>query len=57
VRVDAASLCGQPIAHWTVRATLAGQSIGEAQGVAVDASTRGPHDLGAGVTALELDVP
>jgi hypothetical protein len=57
VRVDAASLCGQPIAHWTVQATLKGRPIGKAQGVAVDASTRGPHDHGAGVTALELDVP
>jgi hypothetical protein len=57
VRVDAASLCGQPIAHWTVAATLKGKSLGEAQGVAVDASTRGPHDQGAGVTALELRGP
>jgi hypothetical protein len=57
VRVDAASLCGQPIARWTVQATLNGRSIGTAEGVALDASTRGPHDLGAGVTALDLDVP
>jgi hypothetical protein len=57
VRVDAASLCGQPIAHWTVVATLRGKSLGEAQGVAIDASTRGPHDQGAGVTALQLHVP
>jgi hypothetical protein len=57
VRVDAASLCGQPIAHWTVEATLDGKSVGKAQGIAVDASTRGPHDQGAGVTALELRVP
>jgi hypothetical protein len=57
VRVDAASLCGQPIAHWTVQATLEGRSIGRAQGIAVDASTRAPHDRGAGVTALDLDVP
>jgi len=57
VRVDAASLCGQPIARWTIEATLDGQSIGHAQGVAVDASTRAPHDRGAGVTALDLDVP
>jgi hypothetical protein len=57
VRIDAASLCGQPIAHWRVEATFNGQSLGEAQGVSVDASTRGPHDQGAGVTALELHVP
>jgi hypothetical protein len=57
VRVDAASLCGQPIAHWTVRALLNGKSIGEAAGVAVDADTRGAHDVGAGVTALTLAIP
>jgi hypothetical protein len=57
VRVDAASLCGQPVAHWTVEALLAGRSMGKAQGVAVDASTRGPHDRGAGVTALDFAVP
>jgi hypothetical protein len=57
VRVDAGSLCGQPIARWTIQASLAGKGIGEAHGVAVDASTRGPHDLGAGITALEFDIP
>jgi hypothetical protein len=57
VRVDAASLCGEPIAHWRVDATLHGASLGEAQGVAVDASSRGPHDQGAGLTALTLPVP
>jgi hypothetical protein len=57
VRIDTASLCGQPIAHWTVQAMLEGKSVGEAQGIAVDASTRGPHDRGAGVMALELNVP
>lgn len=56
-RVDAASLCGQPIAHWTVEATFQGHTIGEAQGVAVDADTRGPHGAGAGVTALQFDIP
>jgi hypothetical protein len=57
VRVDAASLCGQAIAHWTVQAARDGAPFGEAQGVAVDATTRGPHDQGAGLTALELRVP
>jgi hypothetical protein len=57
VRVDAASMCGQPIARWTVEAVLAGQPVGQAQGVAVNASTRGPHDRGAGVTALDFRVP
>ena len=57
VRVDAASLCGQPIANWTVQAVLDGNTIGEASGVALDADTRGSHGLGAGVLALQFDVP
>jgi hypothetical protein len=57
VRVDAASLCGQPISYWTVQAVLDGRVLGVAQGTAVDASTRGTHGVGAGVTALEFDVP
>jgi hypothetical protein len=57
VRVDAASLCGQSIARFTVRALRGGRVIAEAEGVAVDASTRGPHDRGAGVTMLEVSVP
>jgi hypothetical protein len=57
VRVDATSLCGEPIAHWTVTATLNGASLGDAHGVSVDADTRGTHDRGAGVNALQFDVP
>jgi hypothetical protein len=57
VRVDAASLCAQPIARWTVRATLNGADVGEAQGISLDADTREAHGAGAGVTALEIDVP
>jgi hypothetical protein len=57
VRVDAASLCGQPIAYWTVRVVLQGTTIAEASGTAVDADTRGSHGVGAGITALTFDVP
>jgi hypothetical protein len=57
VRVDTASLCGQPIAHWTITATLQGAVLGHAAGTSLDVDTRGPHDRGAGLTALELDVP
>jgi hypothetical protein len=57
VRVDAASLCGEPIAYWSVTVTLDGKKIAEAEGTAVDADTRGSHGSGAGVTALTFDVP
>jgi hypothetical protein len=57
VRVDAPSLCGQPIANWTVRAVLDGQPVGEASGVAVDADTRGSHGSGSGLTAFTFTVP
>jgi hypothetical protein len=57
VRVDAASLCGQPIANWTVRALLDGAQIGQASGVELDVDTRGSHGAGAGVLALQFAVP
>ncbi len=57
VRVDAFSLCGQSYANWRVEAIHDGQSIGAAAGIASDADTRGAHDEGAGLTALQLDVP
>jgi hypothetical protein len=57
VRVDTPSLCGQPIANWTVRVVLRGSSLGEASGVSVDSDTWGPHDRGAGLLALQFDVP
>lgn len=57
VRVDAPSLCGQPAARWTVAVTLEGQPLALAEGLATPASTRPPHDLGAGLLAVEFDVP
>jgi hypothetical protein len=57
VRVDAGSLCGQLIAHWTVRALLHGNEIARASGVALDADTMGSHGTGAGVRALQFSVP
>jgi hypothetical protein len=56
VRVDAFSLCGQPLAHWSAVAYQSGQVIAQARGVAVDADTRGDHGRGAGITAVEFDV-
>ena len=57
VRVDAASLCGQSIAHWTASAILNGGVIATASGAALDVDTRGAHDRGAGVLAFTFDVP
>jgi hypothetical protein len=57
VRVDAPSLCGQSVARWTVEVRLRGERLALAEGVATATSTRPPHDLGAGVLAVEFDVP
>ncbi len=57
VRLDTASLCGQPIAHWTVRVLLHGNQIARASGVALDADTMGSHGAGSGVLALQFSVP
>ncbi len=57
VRVDTFSLCGQPNSYWRVEALLGGTSIGAASGIATETDTRFPHDRGAGVLALEVDVP
>jgi hypothetical protein len=57
VRVDAPSLCGQPIAYWTVHVRLSGNDVAQASGVAVDEDTRGSHGVGAGLLALQFTVP
>ncbi len=57
VRVDTASLCGQPIAHWTVKAMWHGRLVAEASGVGLDASTRGSHGAGSGQQAMQFRVP
>ena len=57
VRVDTFSLCGAPSAHWRVEALLDGKRIGGAQGTSTEVDTRFEHNRGAGVLALELDVP
>ena len=55
VRVDAFSLCGDAFADWNL--LVDGVANGGSSGTALDGDTRGPHDRGAGLTALELDVP
>jgi hypothetical protein len=57
VRVDAANLCGEPIANWNVQAIYHGKQIAQASGVATDASTRGSHGVGSGVLAFQFTVP
>jgi hypothetical protein len=57
VRVDTFSLCGQPGANWRLEARLNGTVIGSSTGSSVDADTRLPHEKGAGLLALQFDVP
>ncbi|MDB4943151.1 MAG: hypothetical protein JWP97_2685 [Labilithrix sp.] len=57
VRVDTFSLCGEPVARWEVEALLGGVRIGAAQGYGTVQDTKLGHDRGAGVLALEIDVP
>jgi hypothetical protein len=57
VRVDAFSMCGQAGVQWRVDAVLRGERIAAAEGSCTPASTRPPHELGAGVLAVEFDVP
>lgn len=57
IRVDTFSMCGAPSAHWRLEATLDGQRLGSASGVATENDVRFAHDRGAGVLALEIDVP
>jgi hypothetical protein len=64
VRVDAASLCGQSGAQWTVTATQY-DAYGNAfpaywppaQWQATDADTRGPHTAGSGRLAFTFTIP
>jgi hypothetical protein len=57
VRVDTFSLCAETFADWSVEARLAGKLVGHAAGESVETDADLPHDRGAGVLALELDVP
>ncbi len=57
VRVDTPSLCEATSARWRVEVTLQGQPVAVAEGMSTTDSTRGAHDRGAGITALEFDVP
>ncbi len=57
VRVDTFSLCDAHSANWRVSATLDGKGLGTSHGESTDADEQTAHDRGAGVLALEFDVP
>ncbi len=57
IRVDTPSLCSEAVAHWQVQAQLGGSVIGRAQGTSTSFDTRGAHGKGAGLLALQVDVP
>ncbi len=64
VRVEAFSLCGLVSAGWHALAYVpasagagADTTLGEASGILTEASTRGAHGAGAGITAFEFDYP
>ena len=56
-RVDTYSLCGVPQANWQLAVTLDGASLGRASGAGRDSDAALTHGRGAGVTALEFDIP
>jgi hypothetical protein len=57
VRVDTFSLCKQPYADWHVLVRAAEKTVATATGTSYDDDTRPPHGAGAGLTALEFDLP
>ena len=57
VRVDTFSMCSELAAHWSVDVRLDSAIVAHGQGSSFDSDTRFGHDRGAGVLAVELDVP
>jgi hypothetical protein len=56
-RVDTYSMCGEVQANWKLSATLGDQNLGIASGWSRDSDAALPHGAGAGVKALEFDIP
>ena len=56
-RVATRSLCGQVEANWTVEALVHGKVVASARGLSLPSDTRFSDDRGAGITAVEFDVP
>ena len=57
VRVDTFSLCGQVAARWKVEVVSLGTTIATVTGTALPASTRFPHERGAGALAATFTLP
>ena len=57
VLVDTFSLCGEVSASWAVEVRKAGKRLAHAEGQSGPIDEQMPHDRGAGVLALEVDVP
>lgn len=57
VRVDTFSLCAAAFSNWRVEARLGSALLGRAAGESLPTDTFVTHDRGAGVLALEFDVP
>ena len=57
VRVDTFSLCEEAFANWTVEVRRAGVVVARAGGQSGPTDEQMPHDRGAGVLALDVDVP
>jgi hypothetical protein len=57
VRVAAASLCGEDVAHWTVEVFLNERRVSATSGIAVGTDTRHGAGRGAGVQAASFTAP
>jgi hypothetical protein len=56
-RVETYSLCAEPQAIWALSVTNGGTTLGVAHGLSRDTDTLPPRGRGAGLTAIEFDVP
>ena len=56
-RVDTFSLCGESAARWRVEVWLRGALIASSVGLSLETDAQQSHDRGAGVLAVEFEVP
>jgi hypothetical protein len=57
VRVDTPSLCGEVAARWNAVVSLGGRVVAQAAGTSLASDTRGLHQAGSGLLALQFVVP